>query len=62
MLNYRVQTCLDSTTYELLKTYMEELGYETVSVAVRKLIRDSLHNKICGEIGVGDEDCKTVKL
>ena len=63
MLNYRVQTCLDNQTYEALQRYMKTTGYETVSVALRKLIRDSL--------GVTPEnydvdydvvDCKTVKL
>ena len=51
MLNYRVQTCIDSFTYEALQKYMEKCGYETVSVALRKLIRDSL--------GIKFEDCNT---
>ena len=42
MLNYRVQTCLDSDTYNLLEKYMQENGYETASMAVRKILRDFL--------------------
>ncbi len=38
MLNYRVQTCIDSTTYEALQKYMENKGYETVSIALRKIL------------------------
>ena len=59
MLNYRVQTCIDVHTYEALQNYMKNCGYETVSVALRKLIRDSLGVKfeICES-----EECKTVKL
>lgn len=38
MLNYRVQTCIDSATYEALQKYMEKRGYETISIAVRKII------------------------
>ena len=42
MLNYRVQTCIDSATYNLLEKYMEKNGYETASMAVRKILRDFL--------------------
>lgn len=38
MLNYRVQTCIDSTTYEALQKYMEKKEYETISIALRKII------------------------
>ena len=38
MLNYRVQTCIDSATYEALQKYMEKRGYDTISIAVRKII------------------------
>ena len=42
MLNYRVQTCIDSNTYDALQKYMENCGYETVSVVLRKILRDFL--------------------
>lgn len=42
MLNYRVQTCIDSTTYEALEKYMEEKECDTISVALRKILRDYL--------------------
>lgn len=42
MLNYRVQTCLDNQTYEALQKYLKTTGYETVSVGLRKLIREFL--------------------
>lgn len=54
MLNYRVQTCLDNQTYEALQKYLENNGYETVSVGLRKLIRDSLGVKFKDENG---EEC-----
>ena len=54
MLNYRVQTCLDSTTYNLLEKYMEENGYETASMAVRKILRDFLGTDS------GEEPCECV--
>lgn len=38
MLNYRVQTCIDSATYEALQKYMEKKEYETISIALRKII------------------------
>lgn len=44
MLNYRVQTCLDSATYKALEEYMKENGYDTVSITVRKIITSHLRN------------------
>ena len=44
MLNYRVQTCLDSATYKALEEYMKENGYDTVSITVRKIITNHLRN------------------
>ena len=46
MLNYRVQTCLDSTTYEALQKYMEKREYETISVALRKIICKAVLDEI----------------
>ena len=54
MLNYRVQTCLDNQTYEALQKYLKTCGYETVSVGLRKLIRDSLGVKSDDD---KDEEC-----
>ena len=42
MLNYRVQTCIDSATYNLLEKFRKEYGYETTSMAVRKILRKFL--------------------
>ena len=46
MLNYRVQTCIDSATYDALEKYMEKKGYETVSVALRKIIGSVVLNEV----------------
>lgn len=56
MLNYRVQTCIDSATYNLLENYMKKHGYEKASMAVRKILREYFG------IDVDDDNCKTVKL
>lgn len=65
MLNYRVQTCIDSATYEALEKYMEEKGHDTISVAVRKILRD--YFGIDSSDKSNDEPCEcilseTVKL
>lgn len=39
MLNYRVQTCIDSSTYDALVKYMENEGLEKTSTALRKILR-----------------------
>ena len=54
MLNYRVQTCLDNQTYEALQKYLKTTGYETVSVGLRKIIRDFLGVKSENDVS---EDC-----
>ena len=60
MLNYRVQSCIDSDTYTLLSEYMERNGYETTSIAIRKILSEYLNGNSSN--CVGDVDCKTVKL
>lgn len=46
MLNYRVQTCIDSTTYEALQKYMKKREYETISIALRKIICKAVLDEI----------------
>lgn len=46
MLNYRVQTCIDSATYEALQKYMEKRGYDTISIALRKIIGNVVLNEV----------------
>lgn len=58
MLNYRVQTCIDSDTYNLLSEYMENNGYETTSVALRKILRDYLG--VNSDAKLSNEPCECI--
>lgn len=58
MLNYRVQTCIDSATYEALEKYMKERECDTISVAVRKILRDYL--SVDSDAKLSNEPCECI--